>query len=350
MKLLSSQSSPVSVVNLADVEREAYKSLTTNALDYYRSGATSEITLAENVNAFDRIRIRPRVLHKDVTNRDLSTSVLGIPVQFPVCVSPTAMQRMATPMGEIDNAMACAQEGTIMTLSTISTTSLEDVARSSPNSPKFFQLYIYKDRSMTEKLIRRAENSGFKALVLTVDTPFMGQRYADERNGFRLPPHLRMANFDANSAASNQINTVEDTNKPSSGLTEYTTKLFDQSLTWKDVDWLRSITHLPIVVKGVLTREDALIALEHKVDAIMVSNHGGRQLDTVPATVNISQITNSSNFKKNIFSIQIEALIEVVDAVQGQCEVYLDGGVRRGTDVKFYWFYAKWIFNKFNNF
>lgn len=273
------------VVNLDDVEREARKSLQKPALDYYQSGATGEVTLRRNCSQFERIQIRPRMLRTDVSRRCLATSILGIPIQFPVCVSPTAMQRMATPMGEVDNAKACAAEGVIMTLSTISTSSLEEVAQATPNSAKFFQLYIYKNRALTEKLISRAEKSGFKALMLTVDTPFMGQRYADERNEFCLPSHLRMANFDDGCAESNQINQVKSKDKPSSGLTEYTQELFDQSLTWADVDWLRSRTKLPIIVKGILTKEDALIALEHKVDAIMVSNHGGRQLDTVPSTV-----------------------------------------------------------------
>lgn len=172
-----------------------------------------------------------------------------------------------------------------MTLSTIATSSIEEVAKAVPNSPKFFQLYIYKDRDITRSLVKRAEDCGFKALMLTVDTPFMGQRYADERNRFKLPPDLRMANFEKESESSNRIQHIKD-DQPSSGLTEYTNQLFDQSLTWKDLDWLRSITRLPIIVKGIMTSEDARIALKHKVDGILVSNHGGRQLDTVPSTVN----------------------------------------------------------------
>lgn len=281
---------PCSIVNLDDVEIEAKKRLGKSAFDYYRSGATSEITLRENRLAFNRILIRPRVLQNDVSKRELSTTVLGIPISFPVCVAPTAMQKMANELGEVANAMACHAEGTIMTLSTISTTSIEDVARAVPNSPKFFQLYIYKNRQLTKSLIQRAEQAGFRALVLTVDTPFMGQRYADERNRFTLPVNLRMANFEESQDESNRINTVKDTNKPSSGLTEYTNQLFDQSLTWKDVDWLKSITKLPIVLKGIMTKEDALIAIQHGVSGILVSNHGGRQLDTVPATVIIQNL------------------------------------------------------------
>lgn len=276
---------PCLIVNLDDVELEAEKRLGKSAFDYYRSGATSELTLRENHLAFNRILIRPRVLQNDVSKRELSTTVLGIPISFPVCVAPTAMQKMADELGEVANAIACQAEGTIMTLSTISTTSIEDVSRAVPNSPKFFQLYIYKNRQLTKSLIQRAEHAGFRALVLTVDTPFMGQRYADERNRFTLPVNLRMANFEADQDESNRINVVKDTNQPSSGLTEYTNQLFDQSLTWKDVDWLKSISKLPIIIKGIMTKEDALIAIQHGVSGILVSNHGGRQLDTVPATV-----------------------------------------------------------------
>ncbi|XP_027202675.2 hydroxyacid oxidase [Dermatophagoides pteronyssinus] len=304
------------VVNLDDIENEAKKKLPKSAFDYYRSGATNELTLGENELAFQRILIRPRVLANDVSQRSTSTTVQGISISFPVCVAPTAMQKMANEMGEIANALACQSEQTIMTLSTISTTSMEDVARSTPNSPKFFQLYIYKNRDLTRQLVGRAEQAGYRALVLTVDTPFMGQRYADERNRFTLPANLRMANFPKDLEESNRIQRLQNDDsddKPTSGLTEYTSELFDQSLTWNDVRWLKSITRLPIITKGIMTPEDALIALEHNVDGIWVSNHGGRQLDTVPATIDV--------------------LPDIVNVVRGRCEVYLDGGIRRGTDI-----------------
>ncbi|KAI7691187.1 hypothetical protein SSS_06321 [Sarcoptes scabiei] len=307
------QSSQSKVVNLDDIEQEARKRLPKFAFDYYQSGATGELTLRENRRQFDRILIRPRMLRFNVSMRSINTTVLGIPISFPVCVAPTAMQKMADSLGEVANAIACSAEKTIMTLSTIATSSIEEVAKAVPNSPKFFQLYIYKDRDITRSLVKRAEDCGFKALMLTVDTPFMGQRYADERNRFKLPPDLRMANFEKESESSNRIQHIKD-DQPSSGLTEYTNQLFDQSLTWKDLDWLRSITRLPIIVKGIMTSEDARIALKHKVDGILVSNHGGRQLDTVPST--------------------IESLLEIIEAVDNRCEVYLDGGIRRGTDVK----------------
>lgn len=170
-------------------------------------------------------------------------------------------------------------------MSTIATSSIEEVAQGTGNSPKFFQLYIYRDRKITLQLLKRVEKAGFRAILLTIDTPFFGQRYADQRNRFHLPAHLKMANFEHLNQESNRVNYVADKDKPSSGLNEYASSLFDASITWKDVDWLKSVTKLPIVVKGVLTREDALLALEHKCDGILVSNHGGRQLDTVLASV-----------------------------------------------------------------
>lgn len=182
--------------------------------------------------------------------------------------------------------LACQAEGTIMTLSTISTSSLEEVAHATPSSPKFFQLYIYKNRELTRRLVQRAERAGFKALALTVDTPFFGQRYADERNRFALDPHLRMANFDDDKEAAKRMNRVDSkVDSGASGLSEYANSLFDASITWQDILWLKSITKLPIIAKGILTREDALLALEYGCDAIWVSNHGGRQLDSVPSTV-----------------------------------------------------------------
>ncbi|XP_054165645.1 2-Hydroxyacid oxidase 1-like [Oppia nitens] len=298
------------VVCIDDIERYALDNLNKSVADYYRSGANDEQTLAENRRAFARLRIRPRFL-RDVSQRSLRTTVLGQPIAAPVCASPSAMQKMAHPMGELATAKACETMDTIMILSTISTSSIEEVAAEASVAMKWFQLYIYRDREVTRQLVERAERSGFGALVLTVDTPMFGHRLADSRNGFCLPPHLRMANFVAGAQASDAIQ-----NRPTdgqSGLSEYAQSLFDPSIEWKDLRWLRSITRLPIVVKGVLTREDALLALKYGCSAILVSNHGARQLDGVPAT--------------------IEALPEVVKAVQNRCEVYLDGGVRTGTDV-----------------
>uniref|UniRef100_A0A1B6E4M7 (S)-2-hydroxy-acid oxidase n=1 Tax=Clastoptera arizonana TaxID=38151 RepID=A0A1B6E4M7_9HEMI len=290
-----------------DYEAYALSILPKNAADYYKSGAEHEVTLKNNKLAFRQLRIRPRVLI-DVSNRSSDCSVLEHRVSFPVGISPTAMQRMAHSEGECATARAAGAIGTIFIQSTLSTSSIEEVAEAAPNTVKWFQLYIYCDRLVTMELVKRAEIAGFKAIVLTVDAPFFGTRYADKKNKFTLPSHLRLANFQGEKA--NKVNEKLD---DASSLNKYVTSLLDQKLTWKDVKWLKSITQLPIIVKGILTAEDALIALDLKVAGIFVSNHGGRQLDTCPAS--------------------IQALPEIVKVVAGRCEVYLDGGVRNGTDI-----------------
>lgn len=295
-------------VCLDDVEVLALEKLDPGPRDYYRSGADQEVTLKENRKAFRRLCLRPRVL-TDVSERSLEVSVLGQRISFPVGIAPTAMQRMAHPEGEIATCRAASRAKTLMILSTIATTSVEELASAVPDSLRWFQLYIYRDRKVTQDLVRRAERAGFRALVLTVDTPMFGHRLADTRNKFTLPSHLRLANFTGNDVKSSGVCKAIS----GSGLNEYAASLFDPSLTWDDVRWLRTITNLSIVIKGVLTAEDATLAVKHGAEAILVSNHGARQLDGVPAT--------------------IEALPEVVRAVAGECEVYLDGGVRTGTDV-----------------
>lgn len=296
-------------VNIREYEAYAKATLPKNAFDYYASGANDMITLRENRAAFERLRMRPRIL-RDVSEVDTATTILGEPVAYPICVAPTAMQRMANHEGELATARACARQKTLMTLSSWSTTSVEDVAAVGVGAAKWFQLYVYKDRELTAELARRAERAGYKALAITVDTPVLGRREADVRNRFKLPGHLTMANF-ASEGGSHAEGT-KDGGKDS-GLAAYVASLIDRTLQWKDVQWLRSVCNLPIVVKGVMTPEDALMAMQCGVDAIWVSNHGARQLDTVAST--------------------IELLPDIVKAVNGRCEVYLDGGVCRGTDA-----------------
>ena len=274
--------------------------------DYYRSGADDEVTLRANREAFGRIRLRPRML-VDVSAVDMGTTVLGTPVSMPILVAPTAYHCLACPDGECATAVAAGAASTLMVASTLATRSLEDIAAAA-TGPLWFQLYVYRDRAVSEDLVRRAEAAGYRALVLTVDTPRVGRRERDMRNGFGLPPHLRMANFRDDLFAN-----IHEREPGESGFAAHVSALFDTSLTWEALAWLRGITTLPVLVKGVLTAEDAALAVEHGVAGIMVSNHGGRQLDSAPAT--------------------IEALPEVVEAVAGRVEVYLDGGVRRGTDV-----------------
>lgn len=293
-------------VCVKDYEKYALEHLPPSVRDYYKSGAGDECSLKWNREAFKNYRIRPRFL-RDVSKRDISTTVLGHKVSMPLGVAPTAMQRMAHPDGECANARAAQAAGTIFILSTISTSSIEEVAEAAPNGVKWFQLYIYNDRNVTLNLIRRAERAGFKALVLTIDAPFFGDRRADIKNKFALPSHLRFANFEGE--LSQRINSA----KIGSGLNEYVTSLFDATLSWDDVKWLKRTTTLPIILKGVLTAEDARLAVENGVAGIIVSNHGARQIDSVPAT--------------------IEALPEISKAVGNQVEIYMDGGVTQGIDV-----------------
>ncbi|CAH1406690.1 unnamed protein product [Nezara viridula] len=292
--------------SVADFERFARAKLPSSAAGYYRSGACGEHTLAFNQSAFQRIRIRPRVL-RDVSTRDMAVTIQGREVKVPIGVAPTAMQKMAHPDGECANARAVGRAGSVFILSTLSTSSIEEVAAAAPDTIKWFQLYVYKDRELTKKLVARAEAAGFKALVLTVDASAWGMRYADARNKFILPPHLKLANFSGNLSSGVSEKTS------GSALQKYIEDVFDLNITWDDVKWLKRITKLPVMVKGVLTAEDAKIAADIGVGGVIVSNHGGRQLDTSPAS--------------------IEALPEISKAVGDRVEVYLDGGIRYGTDV-----------------
>ena len=287
-----------------DYETLARERLEKSAWDYYSGGAGDERTLTDNRTAFARIPLRPRVL-VDVSRIDLRTRVLGIEVPAPILLAPTAFNRLACDEGEIAAARAAGAAGTIMICSTLSTCRLEDVAAAA-TKPLWFQLYVYKDRAMTEELIARAESAGYTALVLTVDTPLLGRRYRDARNGFVLPEGLAMRNFEAamNNAARWGTHT---------SFAAYVHDLFDASLTWDVVSWLRARTRLPILLKGIMTAEDAAQAIDAGADGVIVSNHGGRQLDDVPAS--------------------IEALEEVAGAIAGRAEILLDGGIRRGTDV-----------------
>ncbi|EPS70764.1 glycolate oxidase, partial [Genlisea aurea] len=292
------------VTNVEEYQAIAKEKLPKMVYDYYASGAEDEWTLAENRNAFSRILFRPRILI-DVSKIDMSTTVLGFKISMPIMIAPSAMQKMAHPDGEYATARAASAAGTIMTLSSWATSSVEEVA-STGGGIRFFQLYVYKDRNVVAQLVRRAERAGFKAIALTVDTPRLGRREADIKNRFTLPSNLTLKNFEGLDLGS--MAEAED-----SGLASYVAGQIDRTLSWKDLKWLQTITSLPILVKGVLTAEDARISVESGAAGIIVSNHGARQLDYVPAT--------------------IVALEEVVKAAQGRVPVFLDGGVRRGTDV-----------------
>ncbi len=288
-----------------DFEDAAARLLTKNAYDYYRSGADDQRTLRENRRAFRRWEIWYRVL-ADVAERSLEATVLGSKLASPILVAPTAYHCMAHPEGEIATARGTAEAGSLQIVSTLATTRLEDVAAAS-SGPKWFQLYVHKDRELTRELVERAVASGYRALVLTVDAPLLGRRLADERNRFALPPGMTMANLMTSEAA--RTSSAEE----QSMLARHFVDKHDASLTWKDLAWLQGLSSLPLVVKGLVRADDAERAVDHGAAAVVVSNHGARQLDGSPAT--------------------IDALPGVVTAVRGRCTVLLDGGVRRGTDV-----------------
>jgi 4-hydroxymandelate oxidase len=292
------------LITVDDFEQAAKKILPRMAYDYYRSGADAERTLRENRRAFRRYAIWYRIL-VDVSQRELGTTILGTDLSAPILVAPTAYHRLAHPDGEPATARAAARAGTIFVLSTLSTTAIEEVAAGS-SGPKWFQLYVHKDRGLTRSLIERAEAAGFRALVLTVDTPLLGRRLADERNGFALPEGMTMANLVAPAPTGAP-------ERERSALAKYVASRHDPSFTFRDLDALRAQTSLPILLKGVVRSDDAARALDCGVSGLVVSNHGARQLDGAPAT--------------------LDALPSVVAAVKGRCPVLVDGGIRWGTDV-----------------
>jgi len=295
----------IDALNLRDLERLARERLPQFAWDYYASGADDEVTLGANVAGFARLALHYRVL-VDVARRDLSTLVLGQRVELPVLVAPTAFHRLAHPDGELASVAAAGDAGTGFVLSTLSNTRVEDVVAAA-TGPVWFQLYVYRDRAATEALVRRVEAAGVQALVLTVDAPLLGRRERDVSNRFALPPDLRVENLGGTGFEAVPGAIAE------SGLAAYFASLLDPSLSWKDVAWLRGLTRLPLVIKGLVRPDDARRAVDAGAAAVIVSNHGGRQLDHSPATIDV--------------------LPSILAAVGSSIEVLLDGGVRRGTDV-----------------
>jgi len=288
-------------LNVWDYERLAEDRLGPGPWSYFAGGADDERTLRWNLEAYGRWLLRPRILC-DVTDVSTETTVLGTQVALPVLVAPVAFQRMAHPDGEAATARAAASAGTVMCLSTIATASPADVAVAAPGAPRWFQLYVFKDWGLTSALVQQAVDAGYSALVLTADTPYLGRREGPLRTGFAIPDDVRIPAVDAARGGSLQPFSLHEH-----------FDLFSPAVSWRDVERLNELSGLPVVVKGVLTAEDARLACEHGAAAVAVSNHGGRQLDGVPGT--------------------LDALPEVVEAVEGRVEVYLDGGIRRGTDV-----------------
>jgi 4-hydroxymandelate oxidase len=295
----------LSAINLFGYEQLAKEHLSQMAFDYYSSGAWDEVTLRDNLAAFTRVKLRPKML-VDVSKINLTTQVLGESLQLPLLIAPMAFQCLADPEGEIATALAAEIAGVGMVLSTLATKSLEEVATVAKGL-QWFQLYIHKDQGLTQALVQRAYTAGYKAICLTVDAPMLGKRERDQRNEFTLPPGLHPANL-------TNISGLDIPQAPGeSGLLTYFAQQINPAVTWKDLEWLQSLSPLPLVVKGILRADDAVRAVEYGAQAIVVSNHGGRQLDGAIAS--------------------LDALPDIIAAVDGKAEVLLDGGIRRGTDI-----------------
>ena len=295
----------IEAINLFELEMKARELLPQTAYDHHASGANDEITLRENHLAYERINLLPRML-VDVSERHMATTALGQPVSMPILIAPTAFQGLAHPKGELATVKAAGAAKTLMTLSTLSTFSIEEVM-SVATSPVWFQLYMFKDRAISASFVKRAEIAGCKAIVFTVDAPLLGRRERDVRNQFKMPDALAVKNL-----LPGKLQKLPDATSGSRHAPAIAS-LFDTALTWKDIEWLTGTTTLPVLVKGILRADDALLAVKHGASGVIVSNHGARQLDTTPATISV--------------------LPEIVDAVGSKVEVYVDGGIRRGTDV-----------------
>ena len=290
------------IINLFDYEALARRRLSQLALDYVSSGAGDEITLRRNRECFDEIRLHPRAL-VDVSKIDTSLELFGERLDYPILLAPCAYQKLVHPEGEIATARGAAAARTPFVVSTFATVALEEISRSTAAS-LWFQLYVHPDHAFTRDLIQRVEGAGYRVLCVTVDTPILGIRDRERHAGFHLPPGIERENLKALGTAVTKMGHFE-------GGGNYS--ILDPAINWDTIAWIRSLTKLPVVLKGILNPEDARLACEQGVAGIIVSNHGGRNLDTVPAT--------------------IEALPAVMEVVEGRIPVLLDGGVRRGTDI-----------------
>jgi L-lactate dehydrogenase (cytochrome) len=309
-----------------DLRRMARRQLPRGVFDYIDGGADDELTLRRNIEAFQRLEFRPRVL-RDVGTVDPSTTLLGRALPLPLVLAPTGFTRIAGPEGELAVARAAARAGLPYSLSTLATRSIEEVAACS-SGPKWFQVYVWRDRAMVRDMLDRAAAAGFEAIIITVDTAMLGRRERDVRRGFMLPPAIGPGTLVdgalhpawtwkfvrsepitfANVARSSATAPVEAVN-----LAEYINSQFDPTLSWRDLDWFRSVWAGPIVLKGIQSVEDAVLAASAGVEAVALSNHGGRQLDGAPPP--------------------IELLGPVADAVGDGVELICDGGIRRGSDI-----------------
>ncbi|HEX7953064.1 MAG TPA: alpha-hydroxy acid oxidase [Burkholderiales bacterium] len=313
----------MTVANIADLRRLAYQRLPRVLFDYIDGGAQDEVTLRANQHDFNNFTLVQHVL-RDVSSRDQSVTVLGQKYALPLILSPTGMTGIFWPNGALEAARAASEAGAGFCLSSMSTSTVEDIKKVT-RQPTWFQLYVMRDRGMSRELIERAKAVGCSALVLTVDLAMQGQRDRDVHNGLTVPPTVNVSNLLNFAMRPGWVwryltgpkvvpaSLVKPGQSTLSTIAGYVNSQFDQSVTWKDIEWAKSIWGGPVAIKGILDAQDAKAAIEHGADAVIVSNHGGRQLDGVRSA--------------------ISALPHVVDAVQGRAEVLLDGGVRRGTDV-----------------
>ncbi len=292
------------VLQATDYADLARARLSTEVWDYVDGGSGAELSIAANRAAFDAVRIAPRFL-VDVSTTDTATTLLGTALPSPVGIAPTAYQTLVHPGGETD--MVTGAAGHLAVMSFFATRTVEEMAAAA-TGPLWMQLYWLEQRAAVADVAKRAEAAGYRALVLTVDAPKIGQRFRDARNGFAIPDHMRAVNLDPV-----LTDPVHESQAGTSALAVHADKVFDTTVTWADLAWLRGVTSLPLVLKGILTAHDARLAVEHGVDAVVVSNHGGRQVDGAVATPH--------------------ALPAVVEAVAGRMPVLVDGGVRRGRDA-----------------
>ncbi len=290
------------IVRLEDFEPIARQVMDPAAYDYVAGGSWDEATLAANVAAWRRRTLRPRVL-VDVSAVSTASTLLGAPASMPVATAPMAVHGVAHADAEVGTARGAAAAGVPFTLSTMSTCSIEEVAAAVPEGSRWFQLYTQADPGESKRLVQRAAAAGYRAVLLTVDLPRLGYRDRDKRTGFELPA---LGNFQGGPGPDHRPDL------PDEGFERLEVPAH-ATLSWSDLEEIRSWSDLPLVLKGILTAEDARIGVDHGVDAIIVSNHGGRQLDRVPATADV--------------------LEEVVAAVGGRTEVWVDGGIRRGLDI-----------------
>jgi 4-hydroxymandelate oxidase len=298
----SSAQAPAQAVSLSDFEAMARERIPRLAYEYISGGAADEITLRWNREAYDRIQLRPRIL-VDVSRLDTRVKLFDQELPFPILLAPTAYHRLVHPDGEVATARGAGAAQATMVASMLATVTIEEIAKAA-TGPLWFQTYIVKDRGFTRDLVQRAESAGCKALCVTVDSPVVGVRNRDARANFALPPEMERANLKGLMRPGGHL-------RPEEG--NIYTPILDASLTWKDIEWLRAVARVPVLLKGVLNPDDAEQAVKAGASGIIVSNHGARNLDTVPAT--------------------IDALPEIADKVAGRAPILVDSGIRRGTDV-----------------